>query len=183
MGQGRGARERAATQRGPRGLHRDCHVCAYRTGDSPDRPGLADPGGPRSMGAVAGRPAQGARAKRQVLRRARRTLAGTDAGNTVGAAVHVSRTAASGRRRPGVVARRWRRLDGVGRAAARRTGRSAGPRQVGRPGRRAGTAGGGRVRRRRAGHPPDGPQGPDGRRGPPARPGPALRRGPGGSLP
>ena len=69
------------------------------------------------------------------------TLADTDAGNTVGAAVHVPRTAAGGRCGPGVVARRRRRLDGVGRAAARRTGRPAGPRQAGRPGRRAGREG------------------------------------------
>ena len=39
-----GARERAAAQRGPRGVHRDRHLRAHRTGDRPDRPGLADPG-------------------------------------------------------------------------------------------------------------------------------------------
>ena len=132
---------------------RDRHVGAHRTGDSPDRPGLADPGGPRSMGAAAGGPARRARGRRRVHRRARRALADSDAGNAAGTAVHVPRTAAGGRRRPGAVARRRRRLDGVGRAAARRTGRPAGPRQ-GRPttGRRAGTQGRGRVRRRRAGH-------------------------------
>ena len=81
----------------------------------------------------------GARRPRQVHRRARRTLADPDAGNPAGTAVHVPRAAARGRRRPGAVARRRRRLDGVGRAAARRTGRPARPRQAGRPGRRAGT--------------------------------------------
>ena len=125
-----GARERAAAQRGPRGVQRDRHVGAHRTGDSPDRPGLADPGRPRRMGAAAGGPARRARGQRRVHRRARRTLADPDAGNTAGTAVHVPRTAARGGRRPGAVARRRRRLDGVGRAAARRTGRPAGPRQA-----------------------------------------------------
>ena len=55
VGQGGGTRERAAAQRGPRGVHRDRHVRAHRTGDRPDRPGLADPGGPRRVGAAAGR--------------------------------------------------------------------------------------------------------------------------------
>ena len=32
-----GTRERAAAQRGPRGVHRDRHVRAHRTGDSADR--------------------------------------------------------------------------------------------------------------------------------------------------
>ena len=56
-----GARKRAAAQRGPRGVQRDRHLRAHRTGDSPDRPGLADPGGPPGMGGAAGGPARGAR--------------------------------------------------------------------------------------------------------------------------
>ena len=56
VGQRGGARERVAAQRGPRGVPRDRHVGAHRTGDSADRPRLADPGGPRSMGAAAGGP-------------------------------------------------------------------------------------------------------------------------------
>ena len=135
-----GARKRAAAQRGSRGVQRDRHVRAHRTGDSADRPRLADPGGPRRVGAAAGGPARRARGQRRVHRRARRALADPDAGNTVGRAVHVARTAAGGRRRRGAVARRRRRLDGVGRAAARRTGRPAGPRQARRRRRRAGTA-------------------------------------------
>ena len=50
-----GARKRAAAQRGPRGVQRDRHVRAHRTGDRPDRPGLADPGGPRRRGSSCGR--------------------------------------------------------------------------------------------------------------------------------
>ena len=117
------------------------HLRAHRTGDRPDRRGLADPGRPRGLGATAGRPARRARRQRGVHRRARRTLADADAGNPVGRAVLVTRAAARGRRRPGAVARRRRRLDGVGRATARRTGRPAGPRQGGRRSRRAGAQG------------------------------------------
>ena len=55
VGQAGGARKRAAAQRGPRGVQRDRHVCADRTGDRPDRPRLADPGGPRRRGSSCGR--------------------------------------------------------------------------------------------------------------------------------
>ena len=53
-----GTRERAAAQRGPRGVPRDRHLRAHRTGDSPDRQGLADPRGPRRLGAAADGPAR-----------------------------------------------------------------------------------------------------------------------------
>ena len=137
-----------AAQRGPRGVHRDHHVRAHRTGDSPDRPGLADPRRPRRMGAAAGRPARRARGQRRVHRRARRALADPDTGNSCLAQLYSSTgTAARGRRRRGAVSRRRRCLDRVGRAAARRTGRPAGPRQAADDSRRAGTEGGGRVTR------------------------------------
>ncbi len=73
--------------------------------------------------------------------------------------------------RPRAVAGRRRRLDGLGCAAARRTGRPVGPGHSRRAGRRTGAAGGGRLRGRRAG-PDDRSRGPDGRRGPAA----GLRR-------
>ena len=59
-----GARERPPAQRGPRGVHRHRHLRADRTGDSPYRPGLADPRGQQGMGAAAGRPARRARRQR-----------------------------------------------------------------------------------------------------------------------
>ena len=114
-------------------------------------------------------PARRARRQRSVLRRAGPTVAGLDAARAVGCAVPLPRTAACRGCRPVAVARRRRGLDGVGRAAARRAGRPAGPRQGGsgrRAGRRAGAEVRDRVCRRGAGH-DDRPRGPDGRRGSP----------------
>ena len=42
-----------AAQRGPRSVHRDHHLRADRAGDRQDRPRLADPRGPRGLGAAA----------------------------------------------------------------------------------------------------------------------------------
>ena len=147
-----GARERTPAQRGPRGVHRDRHVRAHRAGDRADRPRLADPRGPQGVGADAQQPHSRACGQRRVHGRGRRTLADTDAGIAAGDAVLLARAAAGGGRRRGAVPRRRRRLDGVGRAAARRTGRPAGPGQAGRRFRRAGAEGRSRVRRRGAGH-------------------------------
>ncbi len=71
----------------------DRHVGAHRTGDSPDRPGLAHPRGPRRVGAAARRNCSTELADHDaVQRRARRAVADPDAGNPAGRAVHVPRT-------------------------------------------------------------------------------------------
>ena len=59
VGPGRGARERAAPQRGARGVRRDRHVRPHRARHGPDRPGLAQSGGPEGLGAAAHRAAPG----------------------------------------------------------------------------------------------------------------------------
>ena len=101
MGAGGGARERAAAQRGPRGVRRDRHLRAHRTRDRPDRPGLADPGGPRRLGAAARGPARrtGGRRRRSPPRSTRSGRSSTPE-TAARPALHLRGPAAGGRRGP-----------------------------------------------------------------------------------
>ena len=160
----------------------DRHVGAHRTGDRPDRPGLADPSGPRRLGAPAGRTCSTSSHDHDAFTAALDELWPILTPETLLAQLY---TSPERLRAAGADQALWRAdgeawtvsdvplldelVDLLGRDKHRR------------PGRRAGTEGRGSVRRGRAGHHGQ-PRGPDGRRGPPAGPGHARRRGPGRTL-